>query len=148
MGIKLTMTYVDGKGRTGIKTAELRTNDVTQALTDAVTVASAYDGLIAGGIRKLRLTVPVAYTPTTPEPLSDRAQGLTFSCILDGGIGERGTLKVPAPFVDVVTAGDSVDLTDSRVTGVLDLYTGLIKLCVLDDGQDVDLFVKGTLDKN
>jgi len=148
MGIILSMTYIDGHGRQGTKSVELITSDPAQAVTDAGIIAGAYDGLIAGGIRKLRLTIPVAYTPTAPDPLSDRAQGLTFSAILDGGIGERGVLKVPAPFVDVVTAGDSVDLTDTRVTNVLDLYTGVIKLAAISDGQTVNLFTKGVLDKD
>jgi len=146
MGILLNFTYLDNFGRTGSKEVELNTTDPATAVTDAATVLAAFDALMAGGIRSARLTVPVSYTSTTPDAEANRDTGLTFSCILEGGTGKRGVLKIPAPKTSVIGAGDSVDLTDALVTGVLDLYSGVVKTCLLSDGEQVDVFTEGHLD--
>lgn len=141
------ITYVDAYGRTGKKSIEVLGATLNEVKDNAMALVGAFENITDGGVQSARITVPLNVAQGTPGAGCNRDEGITFACLLAGGEGKRGSIKIPAPKTSYLDAYGNVDLAAAEVAAFLDMFTGAIIIATISDGDYVSLVTKGTLDR-
>lgn len=142
----VTLTIRDDYGRTKTKQVEMLTADATQSELDAGTIKNAYQAAMDGHILKAQVNGLLEYTGS-PAAGSNVDTGVTMKVQLDGR-AERASLKWPTPAAAIINPDGTVDLNDLAVQGIEALYqTTGTNVARLSDGEAIEEFLSGTLDK-
>jgi hypothetical protein len=73
--------------------------------------------------------------------------GGTVSGLLHDGNGKKGSLKIPGLKAEFVNPDGTIDLEDSDVAAYLALFEEDGGIAYISDGEQVDSWIKGALDK-
>lgn len=141
-----TLRIRDSYNRTKSKKVALVTTDATQAETDAALVAAAFQNAIDGHIDAAFVTGVEEYAGS-PVAGSNVDTGVTVSCQL-AGRPEKAALKWPTPKATTLNPDGTLDLTDGLVQAIEALFvTATPAIATLSDGETIDGFLSGSLDK-
>jgi hypothetical protein len=147
MGIPISIKLIDAYGRTSTKRVELATDVVATAVTDAPLVATALATASDCGLVSCTILVDSGATPTTPTAGGNLDAGVSIQGLLAGTTGKYATLKIPAPLAAYIDPDGSVDLANATLKAYLDYWTEAVIKCLISDGEEVDSWIKGTLDR-
>lgn len=138
----VNVSGIDAYNGSFSKRFEVESLDYATALTDAAAMIADLETLCAGAVLTYTVATKVE-EDETPEALSNRDEGLTFT--MDLGAGKKATLKLPAPVKTSVQPDRSVDLTNAAVVAFLAHWiAGPFKI---SDGEEAVGVIKGVLDK-
>jgi hypothetical protein len=142
----VTMRVLDAYGRTKSKRVGLVSTDATQGETDKATIIGAYAAVMDGHIMSSTYSGQDDHAGS-PVAGSNVDTGVTVSCQL-AGRPERAPLKWPTPKAAIINPDGTLDLTNVAVQAVEALYvTATPAIATLSDGETIDGFVSGMLDK-
>jgi hypothetical protein len=142
----VTMRVLDAYGRTKSKRVGLVSTDATQGETDKAAIIAAYAAVMDGHIMSSTYSGQDDHAGS-PVAGSNVDTGVTVSCQL-AGRPERAPLKWPTPKAAIINPDGTLDLTNVAVQAVEALYvTATPAIATLSDGETIDGFVSGMLDK-
>lgn len=147
MGTKISVKLIDDYGRTSTKRLELATDVAATAITDAVTVAEGLAAASDCGLLSCTVLFDAAVTPTSATSGGNLDAGASIQGLLTGTPAKYATLKVPAPLAAYINSDGTIDLANATLKTFLDFYTEAVIKCDISDGETVDSWVKGTLDR-
>jgi len=142
----ISVTLRDAYGREKRKLYGLETQ-VDLAAYNAVVAAlmAAIAGVSDLGIVRCELVIG-PYGVTDPVAGSNVDVGATFQALLEGAEGKKASHKLPGIKAAKVAADGTIDIADEDVAEYLALFETAGPL-TLSDGETVDTWLKGTLDK-
>lgn len=147
MGTKISVKFIDAYGRTSTKRLELTTEVVATAITDAVLVAEALETCTDCGLLACTVLFDAAVTPTAATAGGNLDAGASIQGLLTGTPAKYATLKIPAPLAAYVNGDGTIDLENVTLAAFLDYYTEATIKLDISDGETVDSWVRGTLDR-
>lgn len=144
-GSYVTFRIRDAYGRTKSKKVELYSQDAAQMETDAALIAAELQEVMDGHIESYFVT-GVNNIAGTPVAGSNVDTGVTVSCLMADT--SKAALKWPTPKAAIFNPDGSLDLTNADVIDVEALFqAGLGQVAYLSDGETLDSFLSGSLDK-
>jgi len=144
MGFTAQATYIDYHTRLYRKSFEMDATDLATLMTDWSTVEAAYDGVTEGALRRVSASTKIDSGNLAPTEGANRDVGATF--LGQDSNGDPVIVKVPGFDASFADTYGNIDLTDVTVAAFLALFEAAGP-CTASDGQKVDVWIKGTLDK-
>jgi hypothetical protein len=141
----VTLLYVDAYSRRKTKQVQLVSVDPAQAETDALLVASTYANVTVGGIIKATIRGDIDLAGVAGAG-SNIDTGVTVTCQL-ADRPEKASNKWPMPDPAIINPDGTLDLTNAEVIAVENLYVTPGNIALLSDGEAIDGFISGRLDK-
>ena len=146
MPAKLSVTLVDSKKRTTKRVYGMETQAL---LADYVTAGTAFLASLGAvsdlGIVKADFLIPLTGLATAAVAGSNIDVGATFSGWLDTTEPKKASTKIPAIKDSLVSADGTVAITGATATYLAEFETAADMN--LSDGEQIDNWIKGTLDK-
>jgi hypothetical protein len=142
----VTMRVVDAYGRTKTKRVDLVATDAALAETAAATVIGAFASVMEGHIASATISGMNDYAGAAAAG-SNVDTGVTVSCQL-AGRPERAPLKWPTPDPAIFNGDATLNLGNAAVQAVEALFvTATPAIATISDGETIDSFLSGKLDK-
>lgn len=142
----LSVTLRDAFGRTTNKRFEIEEQAL---LADYSSVIAAFiptlEAVTDLGVAKVDLLLPQEGYESTPAAGSNVDVGATFSGLLAAGNGKKGSVKLPGVTLSLVDPDGSVPITGATGTWLANFETA--GDFMISDGETVDSWVRGLLDK-
>lgn len=145
----LSLTLRDDFGRETVKRFELvpqstlaEYDDACEAIVDALALITDL-GIVR---HDLVLTAFVSGGGTIAEGANVDV-GATFVGEIDGGNGKKASHKVPGIHMTYVGADGSIDVTQEDIAAYLGLFLDGTGVCLISDGEDMDVWLTGRLDR-
>jgi hypothetical protein len=142
-----SLSLVDAFGRRTTKRIEVETQillaDYQAIATD---VAGKLDAITDLQLVRMDLVLSMGETFDVVAGANVDVGG-TFTGRIDGGEGKQASHKVPGFKLGKVDPDGTIDLTDADVDAYLDLYLAAGGTLLLSDGEQMEAWVKGHLDR-
>lgn len=144
---KYSLTLIDAYGRTTSKLLEVEEQAL---LADYVTLAGALMTELAAitdlGLVRMDLIIPIDESFAVTAG-ANKDTGGTFSGYLDAVPFKKASLKVPGIKPSKVAGDGTIPLDDVDVAAWLARYEAGAGDLMLSDGEQIDTWLSGTLDK-
>lgn len=147
MGTKMTVKMIDAYGRTTSKRLELATDVVATALTDGVLVAEALADATGCGLLSATVLFDLTVTTSSADAGANLDGGASIQGLLTGTPAKYATVKLPAPLAAYINPDGTIDLTNMILLQYLNCFTEAVIKLDISDGETVDSWIKGTLDR-
>lgn len=142
----MTMRVLDAYNRTKGKRVDLVKVDPTLIGADVDTIRNAYQGGMDGHILSTIVSGENFYAGSA-LPGANIDTGVTITAQLSGR-PQKATLKYPTPKAVTINPDGTVDLGSVLVQAIRNLYmTTGPAIATLSDGETIDGFISGRLDK-
>jgi hypothetical protein len=145
---KFSCTFLDAYGRTTKRLVEVETQAL---LADYVTVAGTFVDAVGDvtdlGLVRIDLIVEDITAGFAVTDGANVDTGATFSGILYDKGGAKASLKVPGIKPALVSVDGTVDIEGVAVAAYLALYEQDGGVLLLSDGEQIDAWLSGVLDK-
>jgi hypothetical protein len=142
-----SLSFVDAYGRQASKRIEV---EELTLLADYQAAATAIAGDLAAitdlGLLRMDLVISMGEDFAVTAG-ANRDTGATFSGYLYGGEGKKASWKLPGIKPAKVDADGSIDITDTEVKAMLDRFLQASGNLMLSDGEQIDSWISGTLDR-
>lgn len=145
---KLSVTLVDAFGRYTRKLFELQEQAV---FADLETVANTFLGTLEDvtdlGLVRADIIMDGYGTPWAPTAGSNIDVGATIVGYVYGGNGKKAVTKIPGIDLDFVREDGSIDIALTDMATYLAWWEDPNYDLMLSDGEHIDAWIAGTLDK-
>lgn len=143
-----TFIFGDSHGRTKRKSVQLQTQATLVDYQAVITAfSSALDAIIDLECVKIELTLPATGT-FAGEAESNVDVGATFSGVLYNKQGMKASFKVPGVTPSYANEAGEISVADADIAAVLAFFVNATPYdAYVSDGETIDHWVKGSLDK-
>jgi len=145
---RFSCTFYDAYGRPTKRQIEVETQAL---LADYVAVATivvaALQDVTDLGLARIDLIIEDITAGFSTTPGSNIDVGATFSGILYDKGGAKASLKVPGIKASLVSIDGTVNIEQINVAAYLSLYEQDIGVLLLSDGEQIDTWLSGVLDR-
>lgn len=143
-----SVSLVDSRGRITRKLIQVEAQvDLATYITAAGAVSTALEAITDLGMCRCDLIIDEQDAGFAFTANSNIDTGATFTGELYDANGKKASLKVPGIKMSFVGIDGSIDITQTEVKAVLDMYLQSAGILQLSDGQQIDHWLKGKLDK-
>jgi len=139
----LSLTMVDAFSRVTTRSFLVSAASFGDAQTAVTAFVPDYQAVTQLGVFKSRLTDEQLYA-NAAGATANVDEGMTISVQLDTP-GKKGIVQVPGPVASIRNSDGTIDITAAVMTDFEANYTG--GAITASDGEEVDSFIKATLDK-
>lgn len=146
MAGKLQVTMIDQQGYTRKVTVEIMGADAAATFLNATGVLATLQDVSRLGTTKANLGIKMSAVGDPAGTPSYSDLGATFRGISHTD-GEIVTLKIPDILTDAINIDGTVDILNATVKAYLDNFVFGTGLAMLSDGEQVDYWINGVLDK-
>lgn len=140
----INLVFEDSLGRRKRKRIEMVQTDLSLVEADANVIVAAFEAATKGIVREY--SVVGEYFVPGPASASNVDTGVTMSAQLSGR-PEKAAFKWPMPEDAYILPGGIVDTSNVLVTDIQALFQAGTGICLLSDGESIEGFYSGTLDK-
>lgn len=149
MTVLYSLTMIDAYKRTRSMVLEaeeeLLLADQITAMENVINQLQAVTDL---GLVRADLIYKAAGTPFAVTAGANRDVGATFQGLVEDGNGKTASVKVPSIKAALVNADGTITLSNADVEDWLELFAeDTPNSLFLSDGETIDYWLKGTLDK-
>lgn len=142
---KAGFSLSDAYGRVTTRSFIFEAADFANASTLMGTFTTAYQGVTELHLFESRL-VEEENIAGAPVGGSNVDEGMTISAQL-ATPGKKASIQVPSPVAAIINVDATIDLTDALMIALEGQYTKSTPFVTASDGETVDSFIKGTLDR-
>lgn len=144
----LSLTFEDSYGRRKRKLIEIENQAlIADEIAIAVAVSTALEAVTDLALVRCDIIIQAVDEGFAVTAGSNVDVGATFSGVLEDSNGKKASFKLPGIKASLVDTDGSVPLTGAIATLLAFFETGTPYDLGLSDGETIDHWIKGTLDK-
>lgn len=146
MGLwKLGMSLVDDFARVTTRSFILEAADYAAAAALVTQFAGLYQDVTELHLFETRL-VDEGVIAGSPVSGANVDAGMSITAQLETA-NKKASIQIPAPVAAVINADGTIDVAGTEMAALLAAYTQATNYVTASDGEVVDSFIKGVLDK-
>jgi hypothetical protein len=136
--------FLDYYGRETTRSYQVEATDFAAAETQLAAFVPLVQAVTMLSVYKARLSSDQLFAGVVSAN-ANRDEGQTITAEIGGIVGKKGSIQLPGPILTIRNSDGTINIDDAAM---LALEAGFPAQGVLvSDGEEVDSFVKSTLDK-